>query len=166
MALNEHKNLSDTNRHFPKGYEAADNNTFLGKASGVTEGDKSGGLIWAYALETFIFRDKLSPTAVASNIAYMRMPYKFRLTDVRASVKVAGDTSVTTVDIKEDGVSILSTLLTIDANEKTSTTAATPVVISDYALADDAEITIDITTISAGTAADGLQVYLIGYREK
>jgi hypothetical protein len=46
--------------------------------------------------------------------------------------------------------------------EKTSTTAATPAVISDSALADDAEITIDID--GAGTGAKGLKVYLIGTR--
>jgi hypothetical protein len=50
----------------------------------------------------------------------------------------------------------LSTKLTIDANEKTSTTAATAAVISDSTIADDAEITFDIDT--AGTGAKGLIV--------
>ena len=43
----------------------------------------------------------------------MRMPYDFRLTAVRASVLVGG--ASVTVDIQEEGVTILSTLLTIDA---------------------------------------------------
>jgi hypothetical protein len=48
--------------------------------------------------------------------------------------------------------------LTIDANEKTSTTAATPTTLATTSIADDAEFTIDIT--SAGTGAAGLKVTL------
>ena len=55
-----------------------------------------------------------------------------------------------------------ATKLTIDANEKTSTTAATPYVFSDTSIADDAEMTIDIDV--AGTGAKGLKVILYGYR--
>jgi hypothetical protein len=92
-----------------------------------------------------------------------RMPYAFTLTAVRASVTTAPTGAALTVDINEAGVSILSTKLTIDATEKTSTTAATPPVISDAALADDAEITIDIDTVGSIVAGAGLKVMLIGY---
>ena len=34
MAANEHKNLSDVNRHNPKGFEVATNNTVLSKTVG------------------------------------------------------------------------------------------------------------------------------------
>lgn len=91
-----------------------------------------------------------------------RMPYAFTVTEVRASLTTASTSGAPQVDINEGGVSILSTKLTIDVNEKTSVTAATPPVISDSTLADDAEITIDIDT--AGTGAKGLKVYLIGNR--
>lgn len=93
-----------------------------------------------------------------------RMPYAMTLTEVpRASLTTAqGSGSIFTVDINEGGTSILSTKLTIDNTEKTSTTAATPAVLSDSALANDAEITIDIDQIGNGTAA-GLKVTLIGY---
>lgn len=91
-----------------------------------------------------------------------RMPYAFTLSGVRASVTTAPTGSVLTVDINEGGTTILSTKITIDATEKTSTTAATPPVISDSALADDAEITIDIDTIGSTVAGAGLKVALIG----
>lgn len=92
-----------------------------------------------------------------------RMPYGFTLTGVRASLTTAqASGNIFTVDINEGGVSILSTKLTIDNTENTSTTATTPVVISDANLADDAEITIDIDQIGNGTAK-GLKVTLIGY---
>jgi hypothetical protein len=69
--------------------------------------------------------------------------------------------TIFTVDINESGVSILSTKLTIDNTEKTSVTAATPAVISDTAIGDDSEITIDVDQIGDGTAK-GLIVTLIG----
>lgn len=94
-----------------------------------------------------------------------RMPYTMKLTEVRASLTGAGSTSgTTTVDINESGTTILSTKLTIDQGEKTSTTAATAAVISDSVLVDDAEITIDIDAVSGGANETGLKVYLIGYR--
>jgi len=93
-----------------------------------------------------------------------RAPYAFTLTSVRANVNTAPSGSVLTVDINESGSTVLSTKLTIDATEETSTTAVTPNVISDSAIADDAEITIDIDTIGSGTAGTGLKVWLIGTR--
>ena len=91
-----------------------------------------------------------------------RMPFAFTVTSVRASLSTASSSGIPTVDINEGGTTILSTKLTIDANELTSTTAATAAVVSDTALADDAEITIDIDV--AGTGAKGLKVYINGYR--
>lgn len=94
--------------------------------------------------------------------AYFRAPYAFTLTAVRASLGTAQTSgSIFTVDINEGGSTILSTKLTIDNTEKTSTTAATAAVISDTAIADDAEITIDIDQVGDGTAK-GLIVTLIG----
>jgi hypothetical protein len=84
--------------------------------------------------------------------------------EVRASLTTAqASGSIFTVDINESGTSILSTKLTIDNTEKTSVTAATPAVISDSSLADDAEITVDIDQIGNGTAK-GLKITLIGVR--
>lgn len=105
-------------------------------------------------------------TALTTGTAKMtfRMPHAMTLTSVRASLTTAQTSgSIFTVDINETGVSILSTKLTIDNTEKTSVTAATPAVISDTALADDAEITIDIDQIGDGTAK-GLKITLIGTR--
>jgi len=102
-------------------------------------------------------------TAGTAKVTF-RMPHAMTLTAVRASLTTAqASGSIFTVDINEGGSSILSTKLTIDNTEKTSTTAATPAVISDTALADDAEITIDIDQIGDGTAT-GLKITLIGTR--
>ena len=106
--------------------------------------------------------DETTALTTGTAKATFRMPFAFTLTGVRASVTTAPTGSVLTVDINEGGVSILSTKLTIDATEKTSTTAATPAVISDASLADDAEITIDIDTVGSTIAGAGLKVWLIG----
>jgi hypothetical protein len=108
--------------------------------------------------------DETTALTTGTNKVTFRLPVQFTLTAVRASLTTAqASGSIFTVDINEGGTSILSTKLTIDNTEKTSTTAATPAVISDAALADDAEITIDIDQIGNGTAT-GLKITLIGTR--
>lgn len=119
---------------------------------------------WANQTETIAIAIGDETTALVTGTAKVtfRMPYAFTITAVRASVSTASTSGLPTFDIKEGGSTILSTLITIDANEKTSTTAATAAVVSDAALADDAEITIDVTV--AGTGTKGPKVYLIGYK--
>ncbi len=102
-------------------------------------------------------------TAGTAKITF-RMPYAFTLTAVRSSVKTAPTGATLIVDINEGGTTILSTKLSIDATEKTSTTAASAAVISDASLADDAEITMDIDQIGSTIAGAGLKVALIGHR--
>lgn len=89
-----------------------------------------------------------------------RAPYAMTLTQIpRASVKTASSSGIVTVDIKEAGTTILGTnKLTIDATEKTSVTAATATTLADTSIADDAEITFELT--AAGTGATGLKVVL------
>jgi hypothetical protein len=102
-----------------------------------------------------------STTAITTGTSKVvfRAPFAMYLPQIpRASVSQSSSSGVVTVDINEAGTSILSTKLTIDANEKTSVTAATAAVLSDRNIADDAEITLDIDT--AGTSARGLKVTL------
>lgn len=115
-----------------------------------------------YEAITVAISDETTAITTGTAKVTFRMPFAFTLTEVRASLATASSSGTPTFDINEAGSTILSTKLTIDANEKTSTTAATPAVISDAVLADDAEMTIDIDT--AGTGAKGAKVTLIGYR--
>ena len=130
----------------------------------VAASGESTGLIWQGAAEVIGIAVSDEETAITTGNAKVtfRMPFAMTLTAVRASLSTASTSGLPTFDINEGGTTILSTKLTIDANEKTSTTAATAAVISDSALADDAEITIDIDV--AGTGAKGAKVYLIGRR--
>lgn len=90
-----------------------------------------------------------------------RAPTAMVITDVRASIGTGGGTSgTTTIDINENGTTILDSTdkLTIDYGEKTSTTAANPVVIADANIADDAEITIDIDAVTGAATEAGLKI--------
>jgi hypothetical protein len=128
------------------------------RADGAWAAPAGGGSV----TESIIIAVGDETTALTTGTAKVtfRMPYAFTLSAVRASLTTASSSGNPTVDINEGGTSILSTKLSIDSGEKTSTTAATAAVISDSSLASDAEITIDIDT--AGTGAAGLKVYLIG----
>jgi len=46
MAANEHKNLTDVNRHNPKGFETANNDTILSKGVGSSTAGTDGSLEW------------------------------------------------------------------------------------------------------------------------
>jgi len=139
---------------------------FAPKAPNDTTKFLRGDGTWASLPSELVIAASDETTALTTGTAKVtfRMPYAMTVTSVRASLSTAQVSgSIFTVDINEEGTSILSTKLTIDNTEKTSTTAATSAVISDSALANDAEITIDIDQIGNGTAK-GLKVILIGTR--
>lgn len=120
----------------------------------------------AQVIQSIIVACSDETTALTAGTAKVtfRMPYAFTLTGVRAALTTAQTSgSILTVDLNEAGVSVLSTKLTIDNGEKTSVTAATAAVINDSALADDAEMTVDIDQVGDGTAK-GLKITLLGYR--
>lgn len=118
--------------------------------------------------EVFIISlsDETTNLTTGDGKAYFNMPFAMTLTGVKATVNTAPAGSTIIVDIEEAGSTILTTLLSIDAGEKTSSTAATAAVIGGAgpALADDAEIKFNIDQIGSSTAGKGLKVTLYGYR--
>jgi len=130
-----------------------------GKA--IADGGASIADLKKEAIQVAVSDETTNLTTGTAKLTF-RMPYALTLTALRSSLSTASSSGLPTVDIKQNGTSILSTALSIDATEKTSTTAATAAVISTSSLTDDAEITIDITV--AGTGAKGLKVTLIGTR--
>lgn len=132
-------------------------------AGAVTSVNGDTGVVIVLAPVIIACSDETTALTTGTAKVTFRMPYAFTITGVRASLTTAqASGSIFTIDINEGGTTILSTKLTIDNTEKTSTTAATPAVVSDASLSDDAEITIDIDQVGNGTAK-GLKVTLIGY---
>jgi len=130
---------------------------------GTTAGTVAAGDDARFAVEDIYViacSDETTDLATGTATVTFRMPAAGTLTAVKATVTTAPVGSDLIVDINEAGTSVLSTKLSIDDGEKTSETAATPPVISDSALADDAEITIDIDQVGSGTAGAGLKVTL------
>jgi hypothetical protein len=139
--------------------------TASGLATSVTEwrvaaGNVAGAAAAPVKVIQVACSDETTALTTGTSKVKFRMPYAMTLTAVRASLSTTSSSGIPAIDINESGASIFSTTLTIDTGEKTSTTAATPAVISDANLADDAEITVDIDT--AGTGATGLKITLIG----
>ena len=144
------------------------NNYVLQADSGETTGLKWSdpeNLKHAVALE-IAASDETTALSAGTAAVTFRLPWALTLNagiaGVIASLTTAGTGSVVTVDINEGGASILSTKITIDATEKTSYTAAVPVVISDTSLAFNAEMTVDIDGVDSGGVAAGLKIMLIG----
>ena len=132
----------------------------------VADSGEATGNKWTANTTSFVVACSDETTALTTGTKVtMRMPFAFTLTAVRASLTTAGTgANLVTVDIEQGGSSVLSTLITIDATETTSTTASTPPVISTSALTDDASIDFDVDQIDSGGVSAGLKVYLIGYR--
>lgn len=144
-----------------KVYPTADGFYFLDSAD-ISHGPFNNNLIFECLI--IACSDETTPLTTGTAKITFRMPFAMTLSEVRASVTIAPTGASVEVNINESGVAILSTILSIDATEKTSTTAITPAVISDTELADDAEITIDIDQVGATIAGAGLKVSLIGHR--
>jgi len=139
---------------------ASEGNAPIVQADGTVEWGPTG--IQTSTELCFAVSDEETALTTGTTKITLRMPHAMTLTEARASVTTAPTGTSLIVDINKNGTSVLSTKLTIDATEKTSTTAATPAVISDSALADDAEITVDIDAVGSTIAGAGLKVTLIG----
>lgn len=114
---------------------------------------------------SFALSDETSALTASTTVQKVtfRMPYAFTITSVQASVRTAGTgAALLTVDVHDSGTTIFSTKITLDASEKTSTTAATAAVLSDTALAADAEVTFFIDQLDTDSAARGVKVSIIG----
>jgi hypothetical protein len=124
-----------------------------------------GGLAVQNAVfESFVIALGDETTALTTGTAKVtfRAPYAFTVTNIRTNANTASSSGLPTVDVKKNGSSMLSTLITMDVGEKTSVTAATPYVLTSPSWADDDEITIDVTV--AGTGTKGLKVTIIGHQ--
>lgn len=106
--------------------------------------------------------DETSNLSAGTNKITFRAPRAFTLSSVRANVTEAPTGSTLICDINVNGTSILSTKLSIDATEKTSTTAASQAVLTTSTISDDVEFTIDIDQVGSALPGKGLKVLLRG----
>lgn len=102
--------------------------------------------------------DELVTQGVA--LARIRLPWAGTLVGVRAALVTASGSGGLTLDVKRNGVSVLSSPLVVIAGARTSLAAGTPQpAFSATAMADDDEITVDVP--GPGLNAEGLSVTLL-----
>lgn len=137
---------------------------FTGDVSGAsgtfTGAVTSGGVNLNVESLGWALSDEATPVVVGLATTD-RVPYALTITAVRASLTTAqGGGALFTVNILKNGVSILSTPITIDNGARTSVGATTPPVIATPAFADDDEISFDVTQVGDATAA-GAKVRIV-----
>ena len=122
------------------------------------------GTKWLGQEETLAiaFGDESTAHTTGTAKVSFHMPYEVILKEVKVSlVTAATGTDLFTVDLNDDGTSVFSTVVTLDASEKISSSAATPAVISSTSIAEDSLMTVDIDTIGNTVAGAGGKIYLI-----
>ena len=100
---------------------------------------------------------------VADNLAQIRMPLAFEITGVSAFANTAPTGAALTFDITENSSTILSTLISIDATEKSSIDAGVQPVVDDSTMAADAIIGFNCDQIGSGDAGAGIKIIIKGY---
>ena len=185
MAANEHKNLSSINRHNPKGFETAINDTVLSKSGGTSATGTDGNLVWQDKSYMGVTNYKMQGfTTGAANyyygedIADTKSPYEMAV-DYGNSAVASGSLTVTKMFRIGQGVVIPETaavtsvkgwitsngsnVVTIAICKVTPTendsSAVVPVVIDEIALtglsSNDKMVAISETTITTSALAAG-----------
>jgi hypothetical protein len=94
MAANEHKNLSDANRHNPKGFEIATNDTVLSKSIGSGSTDTDGSLSYQSKSVMGVSNYKMQGYCVSGTANYK---YGEDLQDTKSPYEMTDDYGATTV---------------------------------------------------------------------
>ena len=147
--------------------------------AGVTSGGTTGQFLvkvdetdynteWKSPTDIYVIAcsDETTDLSTGTGVVTFHMPSAGTLTGVKATVNTAPGGSNIEVDINENSVSVLSTIITIDDGETSSKTAITGPVIGDSSLAEDSVISIDIDQVGSSTAGTGLKVTLYVIREE
>lgn len=101
--------------------------------------------------------DQATDLTTGTAKATLYFPAAATVSTVRAYVNTAPTDSTIIVDINEAGATLMSTTkLSIDASEKTSGTATSAAVLTDTAIAANAEITFDIDQVGSTIKGKGL----------
>lgn len=104
--------------------------------------------------------DETTALVTTVGVLSFRSPRAFTLSSVKASLRTASSSGNVTVDVKLAGVSIFSTIITVEQGETTSLDATTQPVLSTTSIPADGLLTVDI--VDDGTNAAGLKLSFIG----
>lgn len=159
------EDASDTNKGVVELATTAETTTGTDTARAVTPDGLAGSEYGVEVVQILVTDPSGSAITTGDGKAYFMVPTKlngWNLIRANAAVTTVSSSGTPTVQVHNvtDAVDMLSTRITIDANESTSYTAATPPVIDttkdDVATGDLIRVDVDV----AGTGAKGLIVML------
>ena len=111
---------------------------------------------WAIAAS-----DKTTPITTLSDQLLFWTTREMTFSEVRASLDQPQATGARfTIDIKLDGVTIFSALLSFNNGEEVTFTSSIPAVMVTKTFPNNSKVTLDITQVGDGTAA-GLIIYFV-----
>lgn len=94
-------------------------------------------------------------TATTADVAQFKLPFPAKLIGVSATARASGGTSPTlTVDVQDDGASVLSSAISVTAGTVSEGT------VSAGSIADESEITVDLTIGGTSPTWDDITVLL------
>jgi hypothetical protein len=110
--------------------------------------------------------DEYTPISVSGGVPHttFRAPFPLALAYIRIELTTAPDGDKFEVDIHMNGVTLFSTLLTIDIGEDTSFTAAIPAVLDVFAVPDNAKFEVYVTQTGTTVAGTGLKTSVTGVK--
>jgi hypothetical protein len=138
-----------------------------GSSDQLLSTDGTGVLSWASQKYDLVVAasDETTPLTADPNapLTTFRAPRAFKLTSIRASLTTAqpSGTQLLTIDVHINGTTIMSTKITFDNDEKTSSTAPTQPVLSTQYISEDEEFTVFCDSVG-DSGASGLKIILIG----
>lgn len=98
--------------------------------------------------------------AVGSDVYTFRIPFHGNLIDVMTSVTTSPTGSDMILDVKRNGLSVLSELIQIDEGTESSKNSISPPVITEPDLPEDSEVSVDIIQVGSTSPGSGVKVYL------
>ncbi len=99
-------------------------------------------------------------TATETDVVTFALPFKARVLGVTASARASGGTSPTlTVDVQDDGTTILSAPLSVTAGSVSEATISAP------SVADESVVTVDLAITGTSPTWDDVTVLLTVIRE-
>ena len=120
---------------------------------------------WTNDFETIgIACSDMTTAITAGEKVALDVPFNFVVTRVYASIKTAPTGSALTIDVEDEGTSILNAVLSIAASANNAETSTFTGSATSYTFTKGDLISIDVDSIGSTVAGAGLIVFLEGYR--
>jgi hypothetical protein len=119
--------------------------------------DDVNASMWGIAIS-----DETTDLTTGTAKVTLDLPFAFEFTRVYASVTTAPTGAAIQVDVNDEGVTILNSVLSISASANNGEQTSFSGAASSYSMSKGDKLTIDIDQIGSTIAGAGLKVFFIG----